>query len=265
MELGLKEKVVLITGASAGIGKAAALAFASEGAILVLCARGEERLHETARECEEHGAKVITQVADVSKSEDIESLFKRIVADFGNLDVLINNAGEGQRSLEILPPDDVWQEHFDQYLMSVIRVTRLAIPLLKNNGGGRVINISSGNWKEPGEGSATRSTMKAAVTTLTKTLANKLAREGIIFNTVSPGLIETERLSAPGSIGDSMARKAGKSIQEALGDYVEKNIPLGRLATTEDVANVIVFLASNKAAGVLGSDYGVDAGGHKSL
>lgn len=261
MELELEEKTVLVTGGSRGIGKETALAFAREGANLLLCARGLDDLQDSADECREYGVEVAVQTADVTNPRDIEKLIHEAEHEFGKLDILINNAGEGHRTKEVIPSDKIWQQHFEQYFLSVIRVTREALPLLLN-GGGRVVNISSGNWLNPGKGSPTRSTMKAALTTLTKSLANHYGDQGVYFNVVSPGLIATERLWKDGGVGEQIADQRDVSIDEALDQYAQETHSLGRFATPAEVANVIVFICSNKASGVQGADYHVDAGGH---
>lgn len=261
MNLELDGKTAMVTGGSRGIGKATALALAREGANLALCARGLEDLQSSAEECETHGVDVAYYTADVTNPTEIDEMVELVKSRFGNLDLLVNNAGEGPRTGDIIPPDDVWQQHFDQYFLSVIRMTRAAIPLLLD-GGGRVINISSGNWLNPGEGPPTRSAMKAAVTTLTKSLANHYGTQGVYFNVVSPGLIATERLWKKGGVGEQIAQERGTSIEKALEMYAQETHGLGRFATPEEVANVIAFLCSEQASGVHGSDYHVDAGGH---
>lgn len=261
MNLGLDGKTVLVTGGSRGIGKATALEFAREGANLVLCARGLEDLERSAAECEGHDVEVAFYSADVTDPTDIKGLVENVRDRFGTLDVLVNNAGEGARTDDILPSDDVWQQHFEQYFMSVVRMTREAFPLLKD-GGGKVVNISSGNWLDPGQGPPTRSTMKAAVTTLTKSLASHFGQEGVYFNVVSPGLITTDRIWKEGGVGEKLADQYGLTIDEALKRHANETHSLGRLATPEEAAQVIVFMCSESASGVMGSDYHVDAGGH---
>jgi len=266
MDLGLKGKVVVVTGGSRGIGRDIALAFAREGANLVLCARGKEALDKAVDECNSLGVRAIGIVADVGKKDGVDQVINCVIEHFSRIDILINNAGEAARTHDAIPEDEIWQEHFNQYVLSVIRMTRKAIEVMLKNGGGRIIDICSSAALEPGPGSPARSGMKAVLLNISKVWSKRYASQGIIFNTVSPGLIKTERLFAPGGTGEVIAERMGlKDIGEALTAFAKKNMPLGRFVNTEEVGVAVVMLASPVLSGVVGVNLIVDGGAHASI
>jgi 3-oxoacyl-[acyl-carrier protein] reductase len=261
----LRGKVAVVTGGTRGIGRAIAEAFAKAGANVVICSRSQENAEKAAAQLSGLGTECLGVAADVSRPEDIERLVARTVERFARVDVLVNNAGEAQRGDGLLT-DEAWQEHYDQYLMSVVRGAKAVLPIMQTQGSGSIINISSGTAEEPTFASIARGVVKAGVTNFSKGLANRVARDGIRVNTVSPGLVWTpERLTAPGAIGDQLGKKMGLPPEEALLRYAKENLPLGRLVEPEEVANVVVFLASDLASGVVGSNFRVDGGGHHSV
>lgn len=261
----LDGKVAVVTGGTRGIGRAIASGLVSAGANVVICSRSQENAAKAAAELSGLGRDCLGVAADVSREEDIKGLMAAAVERFGRIDILVNNAGEAARGDGLLS-DDAWQEHFDQYLMSVVRGAKAVLPIMQEQRSGSIINISSGTAHEPTFASIARGVVKAGVTNFGKGLANRVARDGIRVNTVSPGLVWTpERLTAPGAIGDQLGKKMGLPAEEALMRYAKENLPLGRLVEPEEVANVVVFLASDLASGVVGSDFRVDGGGHHSV
>lgn len=265
MLIDMTGEVAIVTGGSRGIGRAIAEAFGRSGANVVICGRNEARLRTAAEELSRLGPECIGLVADVSSSSDLEALATRTIERFGRIDVLVNNAGEAPRG-EGLLTDDAWQEHFDQYLLSVVRASRAVLPIMQSQGRGSIINISSGTAHEPSFASIARGVVKAGVTNFSKGLANRVARDGVRVNTVSPGLVWTpERLTAPGAIGDQLAQRTGLPAIEALEKYAAENIPLGRFVQPEEVANLVVFVASSLASGIVGSDLRIDGGSHASV
>lgn len=265
ISIDLTGQVAIVTGGSRGIGRAIAEAFVRAGSNVVICGRTESRLRQAAEEISELGAECIGLVADVSSMEDLTELARATYERFGRIDTLVNNAGEAQRG-EGLLTDEAWQEHFDQYLLSVVRASRAVLPMMQAQGSGSIINISSGTAHEPSFASIARGVVKAGVTNFSKGLANRVARDGVRVNTVSPGLVWTpERLTAPGAIGDQLGRRFGLPPLEALDRYAAEHIPLGRFVQPEEVANLVVFVASPLAGGIVGSDLRIDGGSHASV
>lgn len=261
----LSDKVAIVTGGTRGIGRAIAEGLVKAGANVVICSRSQENADKVAAQLSGLGPECLGVAADVSRSDDIERLVAGTMEHFGRVDVLVNNAGEAERGDGLLS-DEAWQEHYDQYLMSVVRASKAVLPIMQARGSGSIINISSGTAEEPTFASIARGVVKAGVTNFGKGLANRVARDGIRVNTVSPGLVWTpERLTAPGAIGDQLGKKMGLPPEEALSRYAKENLPIGRMVEPEEVANVVVFLASDLASGVVGSNFRVDGGGHHSV
>lgn len=265
MLIDLQGDVAIVTGGSRGIGRAIAEGLARSGANVVICGRQQESLHRAAEELSQFGTACIGVVADVSKGSDLDRLVATTVERFGRIDVLVNNAGEAPRGEGLLTDDD-WQQHFDQYLLSIVRASRSVLPVMQQQHRGSIINISSGTAHEPSFASIARGVVKAGVTNFSKGLANRVAKDGVRVNTVSPGLVWTpERLTAPGAIGDQLGKRFGVAPEVALQRYAEEHIPLGRFVQPEEVANLVVFLASDLASGVVGSDFRIDGGSHASV
>ena len=252
MELGLKGKVAAITGATQGIGKAAALRLALEGAKVAICARNVQRLDETVAEIKAAGGDVIGIQADVKQAAAIEHFVKTIIEIWGRLDILINNAGTSAASPFIKIDDATWQEDIDLKLFAAIRLSRLAIPHMKKHGGGRIINLTAIAGKQPGAGSMPSSVTRAAGLALTKALSKDLAPDHILVNSVCVGRIKSGQ-----HVGH--AARLGKTLEQHYAD-AGKGIPLGRVGEAEEVANVIAFLASDAASYVTGTSINLDGG-----
>ncbi len=253
MELGLKGKVAAITGGSEGIGRATALRLAAEGARVALCARGQARLEATAAVVRQStGGEAVTFVADVTKAGEGERFIEETVRHYGRLDIVINNAG-GTRQLPFLDvTDEICQQDLDLKLFAHIRIIRAAIPHLKKQGGGRIINLSMIAARHPGAGQIPTVVSRAAGMALTKALSKELAPHNILVNVVAMGRVKSkqqERNAARAGLAvpDFYARQAGI-------------IPLGRMGEAEEAANVITFLASDAASYVTGSCINVDGG-----
>ena len=257
MDLGLNGKVALVAGASQGMGRATALAFAREGAKVSICARGEDTLNETATSIrKETGAEVLAMVADMSKPEDIRRFVNDTASHFGRLDVVVNNAGGPPPGEFMKFSDDDWHSAYNLSFMSTMRMTREAVPHMRKIGGGRVINITSYSVKEPIAGLVLSNAVRSAVIGLAKTLSRELARDNILINNVCPGRIDTDR-----------ARKLNKARAERLGRPVEEidkemaaEVPLGRYGSAEETANLIVFLGSERASYITGTTIAIDGG-----
>jgi 3-oxoacyl-[acyl-carrier protein] reductase len=259
MDLGLKGRVALVTGASRGIGKACALVLAEEGCHVAICARSKAALDEAAREIGAVGVEVLTVEADVTRLEDIKSFVSQTAEKFGHIDILVNNAGTGRLSDLLTFPDDEFRYNLDLMLFGVMRCAREVVPYMRKQGRGRIINISSIFGKQPG-GLVDYDSIKAAVIMYTKDLANYLAKDNILVNAVCPGPIRTPLWEGPGQLGEQLGKFIGMSGPDAINWFAQQNIPLGHHGMPEDIANMVAFLASDKAKFITGQAINVDGG-----
>lgn len=252
MELGLKGKIAVVTGGSDGIGRATALRLAQEGADVAVCARRQEPLDQTAAELRKAGAQVLAVSADMSKKADIDRFIKAVIERFGRIDILVNNAGTSARGKFLEIEDDAWSADLELKVFGAIRCTRLAVPYMKKQGGGRIINITISSAKQPGAESYPTSVSRAAGLALTKALSKEYAANNILVNTVCIGKIKS---------GQHVRRYTRERVSAE--DYyrqTSKDIPLGRVGEAEEVANVIAFLASDAASYVTGTSVNLDGG-----
>jgi len=264
MDLGLKGKVAVVTGGTNGIGLAIAEGLAAEGCHLSICARNEPNLIKVGKEIEDrYGNKVLPVKADVSKLEDIKGLVRKTVETFGRLDIQVNNAGEAPRGPGAMS-EEGWQIHVEQYLFSVIRFSKEVLPHMIAQGGGRIINISSVAGIRPNSVSPI-AVIKAAVNNFSEGLAKEVSKYNILVNSVCPGLVWTERLYKPGSIMEDIGKLMGLPKEEATQKYVAQNIPLGRFIQPREVADLVVFLASERASGMTGGIISVDGGAGRAM
>ena len=252
MDLQLKDKVAIVTGGSQGIGKATALRLAAEGASVVVAARGREALDAVAAEIRAAGGRVATVQADVSRAEDCARLVAEAVRAYGRLDILVNNAGTSATGEFEAVTDERWQADFELKLYAAIRLARLAIPHMKQQGGGRIVNITNIGAKQPRAKSMPTTVTRAAGLAFTKALSKEFAPHGILVNTVCIGLVRAGQ-------HETKAAKAGVTAEQLYADMA-KDIPLGRVGRAEEVANAIAFLASDAASYITGSSLNLDGG-----
>jgi NAD(P)-dependent dehydrogenase (short-subunit alcohol dehydrogenase family) len=252
MELGLAGKVAVITGGTQGIGKASALRLAAEGAGVVICARGQALLDAVGDEIRKGGGKVHTVAADVSKADECPRVIDEAVRVFGRLDILVNNAGTSNTGAFESVTDETWQADLDLKLFGAIRLIRLALPHMKRQGGGRIVNITNIGAKQPSARSMPTTVTRAAGLAMTKALSREFAADRILVNTVCIGLVRAGQ-------HEKTAAKRGIGVEE-LYETLAKNVPLGRVGRAEEVANVIAFLASDAASFVTGSSINLDGG-----
>lgn len=256
MDLGIKGKNALVTGGSHGIGRSIALRLAEEGCNVAICARSETQLQETRSEIAGAGeVNCLAVAADVTQAGDVQKTMQVIEDSWGRLDILVNNVGGGGRwGSEIAEEtsESVWIEVFKKNALAAIRFTLAAIPMMRRHNWGRVITITSIFGREGG-GRPWFNLAKAAQTSLMKNLAMQpyLARSGITFNSVAPG---------PIMISDTGWDEQRKKDPEAFRRMVERDLVLGRLGTPEEVADVVVFLCSERASLVNGASIVVDGG-----
>ena len=252
MELGLKGKVAVITGATEGIGRATALKLAQEGAKVAICARGQEKLDKTAAEIKKIGAEVLTVSADMSKAADIERFMKAVIERYGRIDILVNNAGTSARGKFLEIDDKTWGSDIELKVFGAIRCTRFAVPHMKKNGGGRIVNITISSAKQPGAESYPTSVSRAAGLALTKALSKEYAPDNIRVNTVCIGKIKSGQ-------HERRYTREGKKAEDYYRE-TSKDIPLGRVGEADEVANVITFLVSDAASYVTGTSVNLDGG-----
>jgi 3-oxoacyl-[acyl-carrier protein] reductase len=255
MDLGLRGRTALVTGASYGIGRAIAMGLAREGCSIAICARGQERLEETAAALSALGVPVEAIAADVTRAEDIQRVMDRVAARFGGLEILVNNVGGGGGRAP-LPveemPDEIWIETHERNALAAARFTRLAIPMMRRAGYGRVVTLSSVKGKEGG-GRPWYTMTKSAEIALMKTLAlnQDLVRAGMTFNSIAPG-----RVIYDGNEWDEFRLEAPDRYAETM----KQRMPLGRAGTPDEVAAVVVFVCSAQAGLVNGACIPVDGG-----
>jgi 3-oxoacyl-[acyl-carrier protein] reductase len=264
MDLGLRGRVCVITGASAGIGKATALQLCAEGAKVLLVARGAERLaaatEEAARVAEPAGGAAAALSLDVTAEDAGERMLTTATESFGSLDVLVNNAGAARwRDLDDVPDED-WRAQYELNVIAPLRAMRAAIPPMADRGWGRVVNVCSTAGKRPSAAMAEYSVAKAAELSLSRLFADRYAKTGVLVNAIAPGPVEAEMWMEPGGLLDESIQMTGAaSREEALAEAGSKR-PIGRLAQPEEIASAIVFLCSERASYVAGAAWSVDGG-----
>jgi 3-oxoacyl-[acyl-carrier protein] reductase len=258
MDLGLHDKVAVITGASIGIGLAAAEGLAAEGAHVVMAARQAERLTEAAsRIARERGVRTLAVACDVATAEGTAMLIKATADAFGGADILINNAGTGSNETIAEASDGKWQYYWDLHVMAAVRLARGLMPAMKQRGGGAIINNASicavqPLWYEP-----IYNVTKSALMMFSKVLANEAIKDGIRVNCVNPGLIQTPDWV---KTARQLTADSGGDWQGYLQGVADEHAPIRRFGTVEELADFLVFLCSERASYSVGSTYFVDGG-----
>ncbi len=266
MDLGLLDRACIVTGASGGIGAATARALAAEGAAVLLIGRRQEALGRVAQTCiraaEKAGAgegRVRTLALDLVRPTSAAQVVSACLDGFGSVDVLVNNAGVSVvRSLAQLSEQD-WQAQWEINVMAPMRLMRAAAPQMAGQGWGRIVNVCSSSGKRPSSTNMAYSVTKAAQLSLSRAFADLYAADRVLINAVAPGPIAGDRWLAPGGLADQFAA-AQSTTREAVLASVADRVPLRRLGTDEEIAGVIAFLCSERAANVAGAAWSVDGG-----
>jgi len=259
MDLGLRDKIAVVTAASKGLGKATALQFAREGAKVALCARSEQ-VEQAADDIQrETGAGVLAVRADVTQQADIDRLIKVTVEKFGGLDILVTNAGGPPSGMFADIDLETWQKAVDLTLLSAVRLIRTALPHLRKSTAPAILTLTSYSTKQPIQNLTLSNSIRLAVIGLTKTLSQEFGADRIRVNSILPGWTYTERVE---ELMNARAAKSGKTPEEEAAS-VTATVPLGRMGKPEEFANVAVFLCSPAASFVNGAMLQVDGGIYK--
>ncbi len=249
MNLGLKGKNAIITGASKGIGRSIALILAEEGVNVAICARGEEALRTTEKELLEKGVKVFAQTCDIGDTKQLESFLDNVKSQFGTIDILVNNVS----ALSLGDDYNDWEASINVDLLGSVKATRKVIPWMIDSGSGSILFISSVSGLESGSPAAYAAS-KAALISYSKTIAVQLAPKNIRVNTIAPGSVEF-----PGGLW-----KMAKKHDRLFYDKMLGTIPSGRMGTPDEIGKVAAFIVSPCASWVTGTCLSIDGGQHKS-
>ncbi|WP_326601197.1 oxidoreductase [Streptomyces sp. NBC_01800] len=259
MELNLTEKVAVVTGGSKGIGLAVAEAFGREGARVVVGSRTETPELAALRERFD----VAFHPVDLADADAADALIQEAAARHGRIDVLVNNVGATSPRSSFLDVDDAaWERALNMTFLSAVRASRASLPHLLAHGEGAIVNISSINARLPFPMVVDYSAAKAALSNLTKALSEEFAPRGVRVNAVAPGPVRTPFWTAPGAFADTVAAGTGGTAKEALDEVVpqQMGISTGRITEPEEVADLVVFLASPRAGNITGAEFVIDGG-----
>lgn len=257
MNLELTDKPVIVCASSAGLGKAAALEFAREGANVMLCGRRESELNKAAAEIQSTtGRAARFTVADLTRAEDIARVVDGTVAAFGGVFTLVSNGGGPPAGTFDQFDDAAWQKAFELNLLSYVRAIRAVLPHMRKAGGGRIVNYTSSSVKSPLDNLILSNTFRTGVLGLTKSLASELGRDNILTNVLGPGRIQTDRIE---QLDAFRAQTTGATVEQVRAE-MSKTIPLGRYGTPDELARLTVFLGSPANTYITGQAILVDGG-----
>jgi 3-oxoacyl-[acyl-carrier protein] reductase len=260
VDLGLAERHCVVTGASRGIGRETARMLCAEGASVLLVARGSPDLERAREECAAAGGHAHSLELDVTARDAGERMREEAESQFGQLDVLVNNAGTSRwRDLDDVPEED-WYAAWELNVMAPLRAMRAAIPGMAERGWGRVVNVSSTAGKRPSASMPEYSVAKAAELSLSRLFADRHAADGVLVNAICPGPVKSELWMDEGGLLDQSQEMAGQDTREEALDAAGSKRPIGRLAEVDEVAAAIAFLCSERASYVAGAAWSVDGG-----
>lgn len=263
IELGLKGRRAFVTGASRGIGAAIAEALAAEGVSLALFGRDASACDELAQRLEARhpDTRIVVCQLDLEKPETLNGAISSAASMLGGCDILINCAGGAFRGRLEDVPDEAWESSFQVKPFGLVRMTKACLPLLRSSNQGRIINIAGTHGREPSTFSMVSSPINLATLAVTKSLANELGPQGITVNAINPGPTDTGRWK---EVVKMTAEDRGISTEEAE-KYLNREVPLGRVATPQDIAGLVVFLSSKQASMITGVSINVDGGRSRSI
>jgi NAD(P)-dependent dehydrogenase (short-subunit alcohol dehydrogenase family) len=261
MDLGLTGKAVLIAGGSAGIGAAAARAFAAEGARVAITGRDTAALAKGAEALRALGAEALTVTADFTRAGDAEAAVQAAVDGFGRLDVLVVSVGAAQGGLFWTLDDAVWEAAFALKLMGTVRLLRAAAPLMRDQGAGSIVVVVGNNGRQPGARLAPGSAVNAACLAVVKALADELAPHGVRVNAVNPGPTRTRRWD---TLMTNLAAGSGRSVEDEEAKALAP-IPLGRINDADEIGRIVAFVASEAGGAMTGTGVTVDGGLTRAL
>jgi 3-oxoacyl-[acyl-carrier protein] reductase len=262
MDYGLKGRSVIVAAASEGIARAAAVKFAGEGARLALCSRDAAKLARTADEIrQQYGVPVVAEPFDVTDEQAVQRFVQRVGAEYGAVDVCVTNAGGPPPRMFLSTTTEEWRRAFELNLLSIVHLARAVIPWMQRKRWGRIVTITSVSVRQPVGDLIYSNAVRAGVLGLVKSLSNEFGREGITVNNVGPGYTATARLT------ELIAKRAAEQgmTEEQYAARLSADAPLGRLGQPEEVADAIVWLASERASFVTGQTLLVDGGLFKGL
>ncbi|MCC6241640.1 MAG: SDR family oxidoreductase [Gemmatimonadaceae bacterium] len=261
MDLGIRDKVALVCGASKGIAFATAVDLAKEGCRLAICSRDAASIHAAAKQLEALGAPVLCLVADLSTDEGLATVIRETTVHYGEVDILIANTGGPPTGPAMAHDWAAWTQASELLLRSVVELTRAFVPGMRARGWGRVLCITSKAVKEPVPSLVLSNSLRAAVTGYLRTLANEVAADGITVNTVLPGFTATERLDA---LAEATTKRTGTTRDAVYAGWIAQT-PAGRLGRPEELAATITFFASDRAGFITGQAILVDGGAVNAL
>ncbi len=257
MDLQLKGKTVLVTASSSGIGRKTAELFIKEGCKVAICSHNKENLLKTALEIKKsYDVEPLWDLCDINEPQDIEDTVGVVRKNLGDIDILVNNCGGPVPGFFEDLYDESWENAFGQVLMSAVRFTRLILPGMKAKNMGRIINITSLSVKQPVDNLILSNSFRSAVTAFAKTLSNQVGKYNITVNNVAPGYTLTARLH---ELAENRAKIANTTPEKIL-ESMSNDVPVKRLASPEEVASLIVYLASEQAGYINGQTIAVDGG-----
>ncbi|HIM62067.1 MAG TPA: SDR family oxidoreductase [Dehalococcoidia bacterium] len=262
MDLGLKGRVAIIGGGSKGLGRACADSLAQEGANLVICSRNAEELDQAAGEISQaFGVEVLAVPGDLSQLPDIQRLVKRTVEHFGRLEILVNNSGGPPAGRAVDTTEEVWRQSIDMALMFFIRMSQEAVPHMKENGWGRIVNILASSVYQPIDNLVTSGVTRMGAVAFAKSLADEVGMDNILVNNVAPGYLLTDRMM---HIFETRSKDTGSNVEELLQAH-SSTIPVGRLGRPEELGDLVTFLSSEKNSYTTGATILVDGGVVRSV
>ncbi len=262
MDLGLRDKVAIIGGGSKGLGRACADSLGKEGANLVICSRNAGELEQAAQEINSvSGVDVLPVAVDLSRLEDIQTLIKRTVDHFGRLDILVNNSGGPPAGRAADATEEVWHQSIDMALLFFIRMSREAVPHMKQGKWGRIVNVLASSVYQPIDNLVTSGVTRMGAVAFAKSLADEVGRDNILVNNVAPGYLLTDRMM---HIFETRSKETGANVEDLLQAH-SATIPVGRLGRPEELGDLVTFLSSEKNSYTTGATILVDGGVVRSV